>query len=326
MNFYTKHTLPPLNPDEIVCRIPLWGPVLTYIIFLAGLFFGIALFIVSYLSSTIVGMILSGLYTLLLWFVCSILFQTVQAARSPANWLARISPTGILIKYRSYLHNDYPEEDNIAVKLSWNEIANSQLQKETTVTRDSDGRSQYDRWFLNIRTDSRYVDAEKLKSALDVEHTRKPPHHRIQELQHQLFQARKKKATKTEIEKIQQDISLEKKRHPGKQSNTRFHDRPVVFIKPDTLKMEWTHITPGKKKLRKMLTHFTTMAEDQFAHVDIEQKMNYSEYKQLLATLIARDEIIEAVKLVRAQTSCSITEAKAYIENEKSKPQYKLQV
>jgi hypothetical protein len=294
--------------------------------FLAGLFFGFALFVVSYQSSTIVGMILSGLYILLLWFVCSILFQTLQAARSPANWLARISPAGILIKYRSYLHDNYPEEDNIAVKLSWNEIADSQLQKEITVRHDSDGRSQYNRWFLNIRTDSRYVDNDKLKYALDVEHNRKPPHHHLQELQRQLFQARKKKVTKPEIEKIKQEILLEKKRHPGKQSNTRFLDRPVVFIQPDTLKMEWTYITPGKTKLRKILAYFTSMTEDQSTHVDIEKKMSYSEYKQLLATLIARDEIIEAVKLVRAQTDCSLVEAKNTIENEKSKQQYKLQI
>jgi hypothetical protein len=42
----------------------------------------------------------------------------------------RIGPGGILLKYRSYLHDDSPVEDPIALHLSWPEIVDAQLQQE----------------------------------------------------------------------------------------------------------------------------------------------------------------------------------------------------
>jgi hypothetical protein len=314
MNFYTKQTLPPVGASDVVCRLSILGFIIALPFFISGLLIGFGLFYLSYQASTVWGMVLSGLYILLLWVACKMLYHLLKAARTPANWLVRIGPGGILFKYRSYLHDDSPQEDPIAFNLSWHEITDAQLQKETHVTRDADGASTINRWFLNIKIDPRYVDSDKIQKAIVFENQRKPAHFIIQDLQHELFEARKSKAAKTEIERIKQAIVAEKKRYPGKNYSSYYHDRPITFVDPDTLRMEWSHITPGKKKLRQLLAKHTTMSGDQVQRFEADKKMQDSEYNTLLASHISRDETLEAIKLMRMQTNCSIVEAKTLIE------------
>ena len=78
--------------------------------------------------------------------------------------------------------------------------------------------------------------------------------------------------------------------------------------------MEWSHITPGKKKLRQLLARHTSILGDQQQHFDIEKPMTETEFKSLLTILLNRDEEKEAVKLVRLQLGYSISQAKAFIE------------
>jgi hypothetical protein len=137
----------------------------------------------------------------------------------------------------------------------------------------------------------------------------------VDDLKHELFLARKNRAGAAEIARIKQEIAQEKKRHPGKHSKVRFNDRPIVFVKPDQLRIEWTHITPGKKKLRQQLLCRTKVISDQEQDIEIEKPMTESEFITLLETLLARDEKIEALKLVRQHLGLSTTEAKAYLEN-----------
>jgi hypothetical protein len=315
MNLLTQNHLQPPRHDETVFRLSLWGPLLTFLLFLLGVLFGVTIFFTCFQSSIIWGMILSGLYTLIMLGLCRVLFHAVRAAFSPSNWLARIGPHGVLLKFRSYLHDDSPEEDPIALQLSWPEILDAQLQQEIHTTTDSDGKSRIARWFLALTLNPRYVDIDRIKSALEFESQRKPAHFSVDDLKHELFLARKNRAGAAEIARIKQEIAQEKKRHPGKHSKVRFNDRPIVFVKPDQLRIEWTHITPGKKKLRQQLLCRTKVISDQEQDIEIEKPMTESEFITLLETLLARDEKIEALKLVRQHLGLSTTEAKAYLEN-----------
>lgn len=315
MNFLSKQQIQPPGHDETVFRLSRWGSVLTFLIFLIGLLVGVVLFACSFRSSIIWGMVLSGVYSLLLWWLCRILFRAMLATFSLSNWLARIGHNGVLIKYRSYLHDDFPAEDPIAVKLSWSEISDVQLQQELHTTTDSDGTHRITRWFLAITLNSRYLAVDSIKSALEFESQRKPAHFKVDDLKHELFTARKNRASDSEIARIKAEIALEKELHPGRRSKAQFRDRPVVFVNPDQLRMEWTHITPGKKKLRELLAHYTKVISDQEQQFEVEKPMTEKEFNSLLATLLSRDETIEALKLVRKQLSLSTTEAKAYLES-----------
>jgi hypothetical protein len=314
MNLLTSRNIPPPRSNETVFRISLSGPLFTFLIFLIGLLIGVALFIYCYLSSVAWGMVLSGIYVLMMWGICHVLFRALVATLSPANWLARIGFDGMLLKYRSYLHDDSPAEDPVALQLSWPEIADAQLQQELYTTTDIDEKRQVQRWFLVLELDARYLDIDRISSALAFEKQRKPAHFKVDDLKHELFNARKNRADKAEIARIKREIALEKKRHPGKHSKTHFHDRPVVFIEPDQLKMEWTHITPGKKKLRRLLAQHTTVTADGQQQFDIEKPMTETEFNSLLAGLLGRDETIEAIKLVRLHLGLNTTEARAFIE------------
>ena len=172
MNLFAKQNIPPPGSNDILFRISLWRPLISLLIFLVGALVGVALFIYSYQASITWGMVLSGIYNLIMWGICHILFRTVTATLSPANWLTRISSGGILLKYRSYLHDDSPEEDPIALHLAWHEIADVQLQQEIHSTIYIDEKRELRRWFLSIKLDSRYINAGKINSGTSISRNR----------------------------------------------------------------------------------------------------------------------------------------------------------
>ena len=314
MNLHTRQNMPPPRHNETIFRISLWGALFSFLLILSGLLAGAAFFVIGYHVSRTWVMIVSALYILIVWVVCSIIFRALMAIRSPANWLVRIGSGGILLKYRSYLHDDSPGEDPVALHLSWAEIADAQLQKEVHSSRDTDGTSRITRWFLAIRLDPRYLDIDRVKAALEFEAQRKPAHFKVDDLKHELFIARKNRASDQEITRIKKEIARVKKLYPGKYSKMRFLDRPVVFVGPDLLKMELTHITPGKKKLRELLTQYSTVVGDQEKQFDMEKPMSETGFNSLLTTLLDREEKIEAVKLVRLQRGLTTNDAIAFIE------------
>jgi len=315
MNLLTKENIQPRSGDETVFRISIFGPVFCFSFFLLGLILGMLFFVQSYRSSAAWGMILSGVYVLIMWGLCTILFRAVRAALSPANWLARIGPGGSLLKYRSYLHDDFPAEDPIALHLSWTEIADAQLQQELSTTSMS-GKSQDRRWFLAIKLDPRYLDVERVRTALEFEKQRRPAYMKVDDLKHELFIARKNRADAGEITRIKREIALEKKRYPGRHGKGQFKDRPVVFIEPDLLKMEWTHVSPGKKRMKQLLARYTTIISAYLQHIDADKQMSEEDFTSRLAALLNRGETIEAVRLVRIQKGLDTTEAKAFIEKQ----------
>ena len=314
MDLLNKRNIPAPAGDDTVFRLALWGPVITFFLFLAGLAFGVAVLAYCYQHAVVWGMVLSGLYVLLMAWICQVLWRALLAALSSANWLARIGSRGILLKYRSYLHDDSPDEDPIAVQLSWAEIAAAQLQEEIHTTMDIDEKRQVRRWFLDIQLDLPADRIARIRDAIAFEHQRKPAHFAVDELKHELFEARKRRAGAAEISRIKRQIATEKQRHPGRKHKTSFRDRAVVFIAPDRLRMEWTHLTPNRRRLRRLLERHTAIRDDEVSHIDTTRKLTEKEFQASLATLLKRNESIEAVKLVRTHLNVGATEARTYIQ------------
>jgi hypothetical protein len=314
MKFLAKKAIQPPRPNETVCRISPWGTLFAFVIFLAALCIGFGLLVVfGFYSPSLLGIFFAGCYTLLVGMVCRLFYRTLRANRSPANWVARIGPAGMLIKYRSYLHDDLPADDPIALQLSWPEIADAQLLREYHTQTDSDGTSRVRRWFLVLRLNTRYVDADRVSAALEFEHQRKPAHFAVDDLKHQLFLARKNKAPAGDIDALKREIAAETRRHPGNHAKTRALDRPVVLVKPDQLKMEWTHVLPSPKRLRVLLARHIGVADAEQT-LDLTKPMPDAAFHDTLNTLISRGEKIEAIKLVRVQNKLGLAAAKAFVE------------
>ena len=94
------------------------------------------------------GILLSALYTLIMWGILSCTSACAEGDFLTSQLVGNeLAMAGILLKYRSYLHDDSPEEDPIALYLSWPEITEAQLQREIHTTTDMDGKRQIRRWF-----------------------------------------------------------------------------------------------------------------------------------------------------------------------------------
>ncbi len=319
MKFFSKHELVSMFEDNhsdtsVVFRFSRWGTLLGLVIFVSGLIMGLGALVLSMLASTSLGVMFSSIYCLLLWFVCRMVYRMWVALGSSANWLARFGPEGALIKYRSYLHDDSPAEDPIAMLIPWRHIVSAQLQQERYTSTDNDGKYQNKRWFLQLQLDARFIDLEKVKSALAFEHQRKPAHFKVDELKRALFLARKSKSDASEIDRLKRLIKEEKAANPGNHAKSRFLDRPVLFAEPATLKILWSHLSPGKKCLRQLLQRYATVMKDTVEDVDISKPMTDAEFANVLATLIDRDDRIEAYKLVRLQKGISLSEAVDYVD------------
>jgi len=317
MDFLTKQSLPLATADELIVRNASWGPVIGFSVFAIALLLGGTFFIYSYQLGSVWGMCASAIYVFIVGAICRVMLRVLRALLSTANWLMRISPRGIFIKYRSYLHDDSPQHDPIALQLAWDEIASVHLQQETYITSDLEGRQWLKRQFLVLQLNPRVIETRKIQAALDFEKQRKPEHFKINELQHQLFLARKNKADHSEITRIKLQLDLQRKRNPGPHQKWLFKDTPVTFIEPDQIKLQVTQVTPGMHKLRQLLSQYITIVEDPAEKLDITRPMTDQEFTSKLRLLLDRSDTLEAIKLVRQHLGLTITEAKAYLEKTK---------
>ena len=313
MHFLSIGDIPPPSQDETIFRVGFWGTFFAFLFMLAAALMGAGIFIYAYQHDSAWGLFISFFYTLMMFFICRAFFRTLLANRSSANWIARIGDRVMLLKYRSYLHTASPEEDPIALQLAWPEIENTRFQQR--IYSSTDDEHKIKRWYLEIVLDKRYVDVDKVKSALAFEYQRRPAHFQVIALQHQLFAARKSKASKEQINQIKQAITDEKKRHPGKTIKSWSNDRPVVFESPCQLIIEWTHLSPGKKCLEQLLARYTQINTETKKLVNIKMPMIESELQEALIDLLNRNEKLQAIKLIRLQTGMGLKEAKAYVEH-----------
>lgn len=321
MQLLAKKQIPPVDRTETVFRVSPWWAMLGCLLFVS-LLLGVptAMFVTTFFSPDIHGFhwsrILLALFILIMSPFCLIYSRTCTAAFQPSNWLARIGPGGMLVKYRSYLHDDSPEEDPVAIRLSWDEVERVHLQKEVLHTRSSSRAMDVRRVFLAVRLDRR-VNVGALKSALSFELHRKPAYFKISDLKHELFMARKNKAPAPEVARLKQAIRMEKARHPGRHSRGRFQHHPVTFAEPDLLNIEWVQVTPGKKTLGGLLSRYTTFVIADSRHIHADRTMTDDEFNALLAMLLGRADEVEAIKLVRRHMGCDIAEAKRFIEEKR---------
>ncbi|MCB1983814.1 MAG: hypothetical protein H6936_02850 [Burkholderiales bacterium] len=329
MQLLTARQIPSAGKADTVFRISRWGALAGYsfaVLVMAGLLTAfVAMFFAPEFSGfhwlkVILGILL-GLLTLLMWLIAGALQYSYTALGLPSNWLLRIGPCGVMIKYRSYIHFDSPQEDPVAIHLDWHEIDNIQRYRETVRIREmgevNDIRHDY--LMITLKPGCHTPGKiSKVRKALEFEAQRKPAHFQVDALQHELFIARKNKAGDREIRRLKQAIQEEKKRHPGRHNKTRFKHRPVIFIAPDTLKIEWTHAAPEVKTLNALLAQYGTETVAAQRTIDMDTPKTSQEFAEILHAVLSRGDEITALKLIRAQFGYSISEAKAYIDNLKA--------
>lgn len=171
-----------------------------------------------------------------------ITFSRFRKALSPENWVLKLGMDRILVKYRSYLNSHLPVEDLVVTEIPFSEIAWARKTKETVYTETSDSTLTRFYTFLDLKLST--TNTEELKNAIKFERNRKPP---IQNLNHDLFLARKHKKPKQEIDELKEKVRIEKAKHPegGGRVTGVSHHHPVWWTEQGILRIEWNGLWPG---------------------------------------------------------------------------------
>jgi hypothetical protein len=117
-----------------------------------------------------------------------------RATRRPANWLLRAGPDRVLVKFRSFQNDHYPDENKAVIALDWREIQWARMTKERSEKPGSDGAVTEYFTYLDLLPRANAKDLESVRTALAEEQARKPLRTDVSQLRGELFQARKHKA------------------------------------------------------------------------------------------------------------------------------------
>jgi hypothetical protein len=240
-----------------------------------------------------------------------------NARLRPSNWLVRLRPDQILIKFRSYLNDHFPEDDPVVVAISLSEIewvrkTRERISKPSCSEPDSIETSWHT--YLDLKFKSS-VD-EGAKEALTTERNRPAPQSREDELKHQLFQARKRKAPEAEISLIKESLKTERARKKPKMrgSGTKHHHYPVRIVDSEILRVEWGGIKPGIKDILSMLHGKVAIEPELYIKTDHTEKVEGKNLDSRILDLTARGQKMEAVSMVRHKYGFSLDRSKEFIE------------
>jgi ribosomal protein L7/L12 len=210
----------------------------------------------------------------------------------PNSWNLAICPGVILVKFRSFFNNHFPETDPQVVRLAVSEIKSVHITKQKLKykTRGNSkngskrtGTCTKYQTFLDINLNN--VDLAALAKQLDYEH------------------------------------SLKHSKN-GSAGKSRARHFPVRVMMPDTIRLEWftknTQLKPGIKKAVELL-------EQQGICIEEKQKevMDYTEIaskdpqeiNKVISELALRESKMAAIEIARNQYNYGLKEAKDFVEN-----------
>ena len=232
----------------------------------------------------------------------------------PSNWLVKTRTNSVLIKFRSYLNDRFPEADPVVVEIPWSEIQWIRKTTQTLTSPDSHARSTTSfHTYLDLKLDA--PEIEELKQALHTETNRKAPLSEKVRLKRELFQARKRKAPSVEILRLKQEISSDRLRNQPSQSGATHRHYPVRVIAPSILRIEWNGIYP---RITKALGLFS-----QRAAVEPTLKLRPQDWQGLrgqdlddrILDLAQRGDTLGAVKIVRRKYGLALGESKQFVDD-----------
>lgn len=243
-------------------------------------------FVFAMLSGS-VGAVILGLKTKssVLYYVAGVvlllllLFRDFVAAPfRPTNWLVRMTPAGLYIKFRSYLNYRLPDSDPTVVFIPYEEILSARLVRTRAVVYGPGGRS--------VQT-LRYVELELASDVVALE-----------------------KALKAELARH----APQEKRWYGTTS-TLYNDYPLSILSSPFLQVKWS-VRPGASEFLDALRPHTTIAQpvsvsETFAKL---KALTREEQEKSLRELDRRGNTVAAVYMARRLFGCGLIEATTLVE------------
>jgi hypothetical protein len=257
-------------------------------------------------------------YTLALFFgiTAFIACSRYLKALKPCNWVVKQGMDRLLVKFRSYLNSHLPEEDPVVVEVPFSEIDWVRKTKETVSTETSDSAQTRFYTFLDIKLNAPYI--EELKKAMQAERNRRPP---IESLNRELFQARKHKKPEQEINLLKEKIRAEKLKHPkgGGRVTGISHHHPVRLTDNNIMRIDWRGLNPGIHHILSSLKDLISIEPEIKLTSDYTLGKSAQNVEDQILDQVERGNTMEAITLARMKYGFSLTEAKQFVENLRSK-------
>lgn len=228
-----------------------------------------------YIAYAVGAMLLLGLY----------FFRGYITARfRPENWLARIAPTGVYIKFRSYLNDDLPDSDRTVVLIPFDEVRSVGPRDERMATTDMEGgrATQTIRYVeFDLAT-----DVGSLADAVSAERSRTAP---------------------------------SEKRWYGS-SSTLYNDYPVRVVPPSFVRVQWG-VVPGRNAFLNALRPYVHVASPTSSGEDFTQlaSLPREQQEQRLRDLDAAGSTLVAIATARRLYGYDLAQAKAFVEGLRTK-------
>ena len=241
-------------------------------------------------SLTIVYLWLTGLvrpelggFDILLGLLFCLIFGLVGycllwASFQRSNWLLRIRPQELVLKFRSDMNARLPEPHPVVTVLAYAQIRWARKTREWVrhySLSSSNGPSQYRAYFLDLKLQLSPEELDQLRQAIDTEIRYKP----------------------------------------GAGSPARFHHFPVR-LDSDVLRVEWGRgLRPKLDATIDMLQRHVHVERTLDLSVDLSKAVSPTEAKQKVLELARRGEQLAAIGLARRFHGLSLSEAKGFVED-----------
>ena len=214
-------------------------------------------------------------FGLFAWLTC----RALKMARAPTNWVMRLAPNGIYLRYRSYLNGDFPGEP-VAAFIPSGAIAWTGPVIEKGSRIDSDG----DR----VAVTHRRLEIKLRDPGLD-------------DLKQQIAHERKRR--------IPSRFG----------SKGVFRHYPVRVVGDDVIQIDWrdaqTSTRPGLKAAAAILARrYPSREAEHRERPDADGLDRRGQENQIIA-LVEAGDIIQAVKLTKRLYGLSTTDARAFIDD-----------
>ncbi len=319
MQIFSQHSAPKTYAGERIFRYSAFNSfIATFVAF--SLFFG-CLFLAlegGYRDATW-NLPSAMLYLMaFIFFVFSLLALMNYRARSrPANWLVKAYPDRMLVKFRSYLNDHYPESDPAIVELAYTEIEWVRKTREKLTTPGC-GADEGDRvqFFTFLDFKIKNADLSELEEAIRIERNRQPHMSEAGKWKRELFRARKRKAPDHEIAQIKANIKREKERQPKRRrgDGIKHHDYPVRVVDPGIVRVQWNGIRPKVPAALDFLSRHFPVEPELSLNTDTTQSNGDATAENHILDLASRGDIVEATRLVRQTYGYTLTRSREYVD------------
>ena len=203
-------------------------------------------------------------------------FYFARNAFVQANWLLKVSPEYLRVKYRSYHNHRFPQDDPVVVEIPTGSIEwIREVHEKLTIPQMNDGGSiTHTFTYLDLKLSPK-IDFLQIKQALHTERQRK--------------------------------VSRK-----GIVSGRVLH-YPVQYVEPGILRLDWQGIRPGIKKAIGMLKmQFTLKTAENFQAKEWDQ-LEGREIEDGILDLARRGRTIDAAHLAALKLNLGTTKAVQFV-------------